>query len=224
MSHQASRKALIITSAMIAVLFALIELFFRPDFIGKTIWFTVLYMIPAFVLHKLNEHILYSEFFKFPGKPFWNAFAMGVGTFLLVKGANTLWPEFLTSTYFPQRLHSCMGSYTDMALAVTVYLALADSLMTEFFFRGFAFFNLSHLADKQFSHLFCAMIYALFTAIRTFGVLSAPLWIGWTVLSFGISLLFTHLYLRTKTIYHSCMIHLGFNLAVYITALEHLGI
>lgn len=224
MSHQASRRTLIAATVIIAALFALIELFFRPDFIGKTVWITVLYMIPAFILHKCNEHILYSEFFEFPGKPFWNAFAMGVGTFLLVKGANYLWPEFLPSTYFPQRLHSSMGSYTDMALAVTVYLALADSLMTEFFFRGFAFFNLSHLADKQFSHLFCAVVYALFTAIRTFGVFSAPLWFGWTVLSFGISLLFTHLYLRTKTIYHSCMIHLGFNLAVYMIALEHLGL
>ena len=224
MSHQASRRALIISTVIIAALFSLIELFFRPDYIGKTVVMTVLYMFPAFVLHKANEHILYAEFFNFPGKPFWNAFALGVGTFLFVKGALTTFPDFLPSTYFPQRLLSSMGSYTDMALAVTVYLALADSLMTEFFFRGFSFFNLSHLADKQFSHLFCAVVYALFTAIRTFGLFSAPLWVGWTVLSFGISLLFSHLYLRTKTIYHSCMIHLGFNLAVYISALEILGI
>lgn len=224
MSHQASRRALIIVSTVVTVVFALIELFFRPDFIGKTIWMTVLYMIPAFILHKYNEHILYSEFFSFPGKPFWNAFAMGIGVFLLVKGALNYFPNLLPSTYFPQRLQSHMGSYTDMALAVTIYLALADSLMTEFFFRGFTFFNLSHLADKQFSHLFCAVLYALFSAMRTFGIFSAPLWIGWTVLSFGVSLLFTHLYLRTKTIYHSCMIHLGFNLAVYLTALEYLGI
>ena len=224
MSHQTSRRTLIAVSAVIAVLFALIELFFRPDFIGKTIWMTVLYMIPAFALHKCNEHILYSEFFQFPGKPFWNAFAMGVGTFLLVRGANNLFPNFLSATYFPQRLHSHMGSYTDMALAVTIYLALADSFMTEFFFRGFTFFNLSHLADKQFSHLFCAVLYTLFSAIRTFGIFSAPLWIGWTVLSFFVSLLFTHLYLRTKTIYHSCMIHLGFNLAVYMSALELLSL
>lgn len=224
MSHQTSRRVLIAATIVIAVLFALIELFFRPDFIAKTVWITVLYMIPAFVLHKCNEHILYSEFFTFPGKPFWNAFALGIGTFMLVRGALAAWPDFLASTYFPQRLKSCMGSYADMALAVTVYLALADSLMTEFFFRGFCFFNLSHLADKQFSHLFCATVYALFTAIRTFGIFSAPLWIGWTVLSFGISLLFTRLYLRTQTIYHSCMIHLGFNLAVYMTALQILGI
>lgn len=224
MSHQASRRALIFVSIIVTVVFALIDLFFRPDFVGKTIWMTVLYVIPAFALHKLNEHILYSEFFSFPGKPFWNALAMGAGTFLLVKGALNYFPNLLTATYFPQRLQSHMGSYTDMALAVTVYLALADSLMTEFFFRGFTFFNLSHLADKQFSHLFCAVLYALFSAMHTFGIFSAPLWIGWTVLSFGISLLFTHLYLRTKTIYHSCMVHLGFNLAVYITALEQLGL
>lgn len=224
MSHQTSRRVLIAATFVIATLFAFIELFFRPDFIAKTVWFTVLYMIPAFVLHKFNEHILYSEFFTFPGKPFWNAFALGVGTFMLVRGALSAWPALLSSTYFPQRLHSCMGSYVDMALAVTVYLALADSLMTEFFFRGFSFFNLSHLADKQFSHLFCAVVYTLFSAIRSFGVFSAPLWIGFTVLSFGISLLFTHLYLRTKTIYHSCMIHLGFNLAVYMSALEALAL
>lgn len=224
MSRQASKNAVIISTVLIAMVFALIELFIRPDFMGKTIWVTVLYVIPAFVLHKANEHILYSELFEFPGKPFWNAFILGVGTFLFIRGACNMYPGILASTYFPQRLNSFMGSYTDMALAVTVYLALVDSLMTEFFFRGFAFFNLSHLADKQFSHLFCAAIYALFTAIRTFGVFSAPLWIGWTVLSFGISMLFTQLYLRTKTIYHSCMIHLGFNLAVYITALEQLGI
>lgn len=224
MSRQASRTALMLTTIIVAVLSALIELFFRPDYIGKTVMMTVLYMIPAFALHKANEHILYAEFFTFPGKPFWNAFILGVGTFLFVRGALTTFPNFLPSTYFPQRLLSSMGSYTDMALAVTVYLALADSLMTEFFFRGFSFFNLSHLADKQFAHLLCAVVYTLFTAIRTFGIFSAPLWIGWTVLSFGISLLFSHLYLRTKTIYHCCLIHLGFNLAVYISALEILGI
>ena len=44
MSRQASRTALTISTIVVAVLSALIELFFRPDYIGKTVEITALTM------------------------------------------------------------------------------------------------------------------------------------------------------------------------------------
>lgn len=225
MSRTTSRYVLAVIALVSPLVIALAEQLFQADFIVKTILFTCLYFLPAFVLSKLNPHILCNDLFALPNtKKLVIAIVSGIAMVILTWQFCPMLANFVDLMPFAHRLQATMGKYTDMQMGVVMFLAIADSCMNESFFRGIAFFNLSHLADKTFAHFYTAGCYALFQAVRLFGLFSLPVLAIIVAASFGISLLFSFMYLRTKTIYSSFAIHLGFNVGVYLTALSLLSI
>lgn len=224
MTRQKTKTILIAVTIACTLLFALIEQLFRPDYIVKTILMITLYMIPAFAVHKANPNILYSDLFARPGKALPTVLMLGFGMFLFTRGCCDKLLPYLDLSVFAQRLKIYMGSYTDMALAVTVYLAAFDAIMGEFFFRGFSFLNLTHIASKRFAHLFSAAVFTAVSGVRMFGLFPPVIWLGLTAVMFPVGLLQSFMLIRFKTLYAPTAMHLGFNLGVYLTALTLLGL
>ena len=225
MSRTTSRYVLAALTVVCPLIVALAELFFQPDLIVKTLLYTFLYVFPAFILSKLNPRILCNDLFALPGaKKLTIVIVSGFATVYVTRFLCLLLLPKVDLMPFALRLQAAMGDHADMALGVTIFLAIADACLSEFFFRGVSFFNLSHLADKTFAHFFTAGCYALFQAVHLIGLFSLPVLAVIVAASFAVSLLFSFMYLKTKTLYFSFALHLGFNVAVYITALQLLPI
>jgi len=132
-------------------------------------------------------------------------YAVILGSYLLLRGvvdfspilANL--PEGVTRTTFP---------------FVALYISFVNSLLEEFFFRGFLFTNLQQLSTRRFAHGFSAVTFAAYHVAMMLGWFSLPLFLlvmaGLTV---G-GLIFNYLNQRLGTVYISWLVHMCANFAI----------
>lgn len=97
---------------------------------------------------------------------------------------------------------------------VSLYISFVNSLLEEFFFRGFAFLTLKRIVGRTFAYGFSAAVFALYHVammigwfqIEVFLLVMAGLFIG--------GLLFNYLNEKSGTIYPSWLVHMFANFAI----------
>lgn len=94
------------------------------------------------------------------------------------------------------------------------YISLINSLLEEFFFRGFAFLVLKELSGPRLAYLFSAGIFSLYHIAIMHSWFSPLVFILMLVGLFFAGLLFNWLNERYQNLYASWMVHMFANLAI----------
>ena len=94
------------------------------------------------------------------------------------------------------------------------YISLINSLLEEFFFRGFAFLVLKELSGPKLAYLFSAGIFSLYHIAIMHSWFSPLVFILMLVGLFFAGLLFNWLNERYQNLYASWMVHMFANLAI----------
>lgn len=94
------------------------------------------------------------------------------------------------------------------------YISLINSLLEEFFFRGFAFLVLKELSGPKLAYLFSAGIFSLYHIAIMHSWFSPLVFILMLVGLFFSGLLFNWLNERYQNLYASWMVHMFANLAI----------
>lgn len=99
------------------------------------------------------------------------------------------------------------------------YISLINSLLEEFFFRGFAFLMLKELAGSKPAYLFSAGIFSLYHIAIMHSWFSPLIFILMLIGLFFAGILFNWLNERYQNIYASWLVHMFANLAINTIAL-----
>ncbi|HHX59326.1 MAG TPA: CPBP family intramembrane metalloprotease [Epulopiscium sp.] len=107
-----------------------------------------------------------------------------------------------------------MGVDKSNFLAIALYISFVNSLLEEFFFRGFIFANLNRISGRGFAYIMSAFIFSIYhLAIMgrwfsplIFIIAMAGLFVG--------ALIFNYLNEKGGNIYHSWLVHLMANLEI----------
>ncbi|MEY8383103.1 CPBP family intramembrane glutamic endopeptidase [Christensenellaceae bacterium 44-20] len=94
------------------------------------------------------------------------------------------------------------------------YISLVNSLLEEFFFRGFAFLMLKEIAGPKLAYLFSAGIFSLYHIAIMHSWFSPLVFALMLVSLFFAGLLFNWLNERYQNLYASWMVHMFANLAI----------
>lgn len=106
------------------------------------------------------------------------------------------------------------GVTAENFLWVSLYVSFVNSLLEEFFFRGFAFLVLRRYAGERFACLFSALSFALYHTAMMLGWFSPPLFLlALAGLAAG-GVLFDLLDAGSGTIFPSWAVHIFANLAI----------
>ena len=138
----------------------------------------------------------------------------GAGVFGLILGGYFLLAPMLDLSQVALSLEADLGVTADNFFWVAGYIAFANSLLEEFFFRGFGFLCLSRHLKVLPSSLLSAACFALYHVAMMVG------WVPWQLLTLAIlgllaaGLLFNALDRRSGTLWPSWLVHLGANLAI----------
>ena len=97
---------------------------------------------------------------------------------------------------------------------VAIYIAVVNSFLEEFFFRGFAFLTLKKSASPGFAYLFSAAAFSLYHVAMMIGWFDAVLWVLVMAGLFVGGLIFNYFNQRSGTVYPSWLIHMCANLAI----------
>ena len=206
---------------MISVLFSTLLMCFVdgvivPPYLYKSLIKIVLFLIVPmiyFVLYKDKSDYL-KKFFVPKKKDFLLALLLGLALFALILAAYFVLGSYIDLSVIKDSLTSGIGVNAGNFVYVAIYISLCNSLLEEFFFRGFAFLILKQEMNRKFAYIFSSAMFALYHVGMTSGWFNVLIYI---LAMFGLFVggcIFDFLNEKCENIYPSWLVHMFANFAI----------
>ncbi|MCM3127035.1 MULTISPECIES: CPBP family intramembrane glutamic endopeptidase [unclassified Paenibacillus] len=186
----------------------------KPDYAVKSIIKIILFLtLPALYAY-YSKGVSFRALFKFDKKSIRFAILLGIGVFIFILGSYFLIGPYFDFTQVTGALQDNMGVHAGNFVLVAIYISIVNSLLEEFFFRGFAFLTLKKLASRRFAYLFSSGAFAVYHIAMMTSWFTISLFVLLIVSLFVAGVLFNWLNERNGNIYASWMVHMCANLAI----------
>ncbi len=209
--------------AVCCLAMAAIELAFTPEYFVKSAIKAVLFvLVPVSVVLIRKEKNIFS-FFKPNRKTLLPMLAFGVLMYGFIIGAYFLLGKYFDLSNITGSLDE-IGVTKDNFLFVALYIALCNSFLEEFIFRGFGFIGLSKKLGERSACFFSALCFALYhiTMIKGWG---SPFFAALIIFALFIGgIILNILDIKCKTVYPSWIVHIFANLAINTIGMILFGI
>lgn len=175
----------------------------------------ILFLILPFSYSMIDREVSFRRLFTFDKKGMCFSLILGICVYLFILAAYFYLGPFFDLSNITNALQKNIGINSENFIFVTLYICIINSLLEEFFFRGFAFLCLIKTAGRKTAYLFSAGVFALyhvtimkgwFGSVLLFILIIASLFIG--------GLLFNRLNEKNGNIYSSWFVHMCANLAI----------
>lgn len=208
----------IVCCAIMAVVDAVLQ---PPYFVKSAIKAGLFLLLPLFLAPRLG----FSPFtcLRPDKRSLLLGIGLGIGTLAVILGGYALLSPFLDLSAIPGALEESVGVTADNFLYVGLYIALCNSLLEEFFFRGFAFLTLRQAVTVPFAWIFSAAAFAIYHAAIMKGWFSPVLMILTLSALFACGLFFNWLDSKGERLWVSWLVHLFANLAINTIGMKLLG-
>ena len=142
------------------------------------------------------------------------SFGLGICVFVVILGGYLILKDVFDFSAITDALGRGAGVNRDNFVFVSLYISFVNSLLEEFFFRGFAFLTLKKITTAKFAHIFSATAFALYHIAMMTGWFSLPVFLIVMAGLFAGGLIFNYLNDKTKNIYPSWIVHMFANFAI----------
>lgn len=204
----------LLAAVLACAVMALVDGVLQPPYALKSGIKLLLFLGLPLVLSLCRKDIAYSSLFHFQKKGFLIALLLGVGIYGLILGAYFIVANWFDFSGIVGQLSRNAGVTRDNFLLVSLYISFVNSLLEEFFFRGFVFTNLKRLHSRKFAYLFSAAAFSLYHVAMMVGWFSPILFL---LVMAGLTaggMIFNYMNERLNTIYCSWLTHMFANFAI----------
>ena len=205
---------MVITVVICCAVMAVVDGIIQPGYWIKSAVKLALFLAVPLIFARLDKSISLSALFRFDKKSFGLAAAVGGGVFAVILGGYFALHGVFDFSGIVSSLTSDAGVGRHNFVFVAIYIAVVNSFLEEFFFRGFAFLTLKKSASPGFAYLFSAAAFSLYHVAMMIGWFDAALWVLVMVGLFVGGLIFNYFNQRSGTVYPSWLIHMCANLAI----------
>ena len=203
---------ILIAAAICCGIMALVDGVIQPGYAVKSaIKIAVFALIPLLLTRSLGL-VPIRSIFHFRKQGFATALILGAAIYLLILGGWYLLRNWIDFSGIAGSLTENAGVTRENFLYVSLYISFVNSLLEEFFFRGFLFSNLKE--NRGFAYCFSALVFSLYHTAMMIGWF--PVLITGLVLAglFVGGLIFNWLNERNDCIYVSWLTHMFANFAI----------
>lgn len=213
-----NRKNLFIVLAVIvfALAVCLIDAIVQPNYFVKIpikiLFFLALPML-FFVIYR-EDFKEFKQLFVFRRKGMLRALILGLGVYAVIVGGFFLTRNVIDFSNVTTNLTEGMGITATNFIFVSIYISLMNSLLEEFFFRGFGFITLKKYSCRWFAYGFSSLIFAVYHIGMLVGMFNLG---ALALLLFGLVLggcIFNYLNESGGTIYPSWIVHMFANFGI----------
>ena len=193
---------------------ALVDGVAQPSYGIKSVIKIGLFLMVPFVLSLLDRTVSIRGMFKFRARGMATALVLGAELYALILGAYFVAARFFDFSGIARSLSGNLGVDGENFLWVAVYISFLNSLLEEFFFRGFVFTNLRRSASRPVAYGFSAAAFALYHVAMMIGWFPIPVY---AVVIVGLSvggLIFNYLNEKFETLYVSWFVHVFASFAI----------
>ena len=208
-----AKKIIVLMVLFACVCMALVDAVIQPGYVIKSaIKITLFLLLPILYAVRYPESDLKSVLLP-NKKGFLFAVSVGVLLYVIILAAYLISKTAFDFSALTKTLNTSTGVTRKSFLWVALYISLVNSLLEEFFFRGFAFLTVRRFCSRCFAYLFSASFFALYHVSMMLG------WFAWPVLLLTIlglfigGLIFDYFSEKYGNIFTSYLIHFFANLA-----------
>lgn len=186
----------------------------RPPYAVKSAVKLALFLLAPLLYGYAAGKDGYRALFRIQRRALLRVLALGFGVFALILGAYFALRSVSDFSAVAALLGKNAGVTAENFLWVSLYISFVNSLLEEFFFRGFAFLVLRRYAGERFACVFSALSFALYHTAMMLGWFPPLLFLlALAGLTAG-GVLFNLLDARAGTIFPSWAVHIFANLAI----------
>ncbi len=210
-------KKVILMVALIVVfcvLMAVIDGILKADYFIKSIIKLVLFLILPAVYSFCDKDIKIKEIFIPEKRGIKLAIILCILVYVIILGGYLLLKDVFDFSEVTSTLTANIGVTGDNFIFVSLYISFVNSLLEEFFFRGFAFITLKRITSRKFAYLFSAAVFAVYHIAMMIGWFSLDVFLVIMAGLFAGGLIFNYLNERSATVYPSWLVHMFANFAI----------
>ncbi len=193
---------------------ALVDGVFMPPYFIKSLIKTVLFLIIPLIFIFIDSTISLKEILSFSKKGFAISLLLGVSVYLVIITGYFLLRDVFDFSNVAGTLSKNIGVNKENFIFVSIYISFINSLLEEFFFRGFTFSQLKKSKGKKFSYIFNSLIFSLYHIAMMIGWFSVWVFILLLTGLFIGGIIFSYLNEKTKTLFSSYLVHMFANFAI----------
>lgn len=207
------RNIIFAITAFACIIMGLVDAVIQPGYLIKSVIKIFMFLLLPTVYSVYNKDFKIKRLFKPDKKGFLVALSLGVGVYAVVLGAFLLFRNIFDFSALTSSLTSATGVNKNNFIFVAVYISFANSLLEEFFFRGFSFLALKEVSDRKTAYIFSALMFALYHIAMMLGWFALPVVLLALAGLFIGGLIFNFFNEKYNNIYMSWLIHMFANFA-----------
>lgn len=214
MAHK--RNLLTILSLVITacLLMAWVDSILSPNYAVKSVIKLILFLLIPASYALFNRDISIRQLFTLKNVKIIFPLSLGLGVYILILSSYFLVAPYFDFSNITVALETNIGVSKSNFIFVALYISLINSLLEEFFFRGFAFLLLKRVTSRKVAYLFSASAFSLYHVAIITSWFTPMLFIVLIISLFIAGLLFNWLNEKADSLYPSWMVHLSANLAI----------
>lgn len=195
------------------VVMGIVDAVIQPGYIVKSAIKLVMFLLIPVVFSVVCKDNSIKKLFKPDKKGFILALALGVGVYVVVLGAYLIFRNVFDFSALTKSLNETTGVNASNFLWVSLYISFVNSLLEEFFFRGFAFLTLKEVAARRFAYIFSSLTFAIYHIAMMIGWFGLPVVLISLLGLFVGGLIFNRFDEKSGNIYLSWLVHMFANFA-----------
>lgn len=209
------RKYLIISIIIVCcIIMAVVDAVVQPEYAVKSGIKLVLFLLCPIGYSLIDKKVNIKENFKWNKRGIKTSIILGIAVYAIIVGAYYLTKDIFDFSGVTKSLTTNIGVSKGNFIWVSLYISFINSLLEEFFFRGFAFLTVSKVFSTKFAYIFSAAAFSLYHIAMMVGWFSLPVYILIIVGLFIGGIIFDYLNSRNENIYSSWMVHMAANFAI----------
>ncbi|WP_291668146.1 CPBP family intramembrane glutamic endopeptidase [Clostridium sp.] len=211
------KKTIILIVLLGCVIMGFIDAVIRPQYLTKSFVKIILFSLMPILYSRYNKELNLNSLFKVKSKKeIIIALISGAAVFSFILGAYLILGGFFDFSNVVSSLSANVGIDNSNFIFVAIYISFINSLLEEFFFRGFAFLKLKEVASRKFAYIFSSLAFALYHVAMMIGWFDISLFILTLSGLFVGGIIFNYFNEKYKNIYVSWLIHMFANFAINI--------
>lgn len=194
----------------------LIDGILHPPYLYKSLLKILLFLVvpAAYFLVYRDEVSHLKKLFLPRKKDFISAVFLGVGVYSIIMAAYFILKNYIDLSVIQQSLTAGIGVNEANFVYVVIYISFVNSLLEEFFFRGFAFIILKEKTGRIFAYIFSAFLFAIYHVGMTSGWFHFGIYLLAMAGLFIGGCIFNLLNEKCENIYPSWLVHMCANFAI----------
>lgn len=206
----------VVSVLLCAGLMSVVDGVLQPQYAVKSaIKVAVFLLIPmGYFLVNREERQRIKGLFAPKKKELLRSLLLGLAVYGVILGGYLLLRGVVDFSAIAGQLTEGAGVSAENFVFVALYISFANSLLEEFFFRGYAFLTLKGLTSRPFAYCFSSALFALYHLGMTAGWFDPLIWLLSLAGLFVGGCLFDWLNEKSGTIYGSWLVHMFANFAI----------